>query len=240
MSRRRPNTTKLEIIQTATELFLEHGYSGTSPGMISNVLDISTGNLTYHFPTKEHILTELVGMLIGFQWKLMEEEANEGISSVLAICLELTTMASACEEDPVLRDFFLSSYQSPMCLAIIQENDARRAGDVFRPYCPNWTDEQFAEAEILVSGIEYATLMASGGPVPLETRIAGALHSILGIYNIPEEMRQTKLQKVFAMDYKKLGDQARENFRKYVTETNEQALCELLNQRTRNRGTPIS
>ena len=83
----------------------------------------------------------------------------------------------------------------------------------------------------MVSGIEYATLMASGGPVPLETRITGALHSILGIYNIPEEMRKTKLQKVFALDYKKLGDQARESFRKYVTETNEQAFRDLLQQR---------
>ena len=228
MRRRRSNSTKQEIIQTATKLFLEKGYRATSPRMICDALDISTGNMTYYFPTKEHILAELVDMLCRFQWKLMEEEANDGYSSVMAICLELTTMAAACEDDPVIKDFFISTYQSPLCLEIIQKNDAHRAKEVFGEYCPNWTDEQFAEAEILVSGIEYATLMAAGGPTPLETRITGAMRHILGIYNIPEEMRNTKLQKVFAMDYKALGRRVRADFRGYVERTNEQAFRDLL------------
>ena len=55
------------------------------------------------------------------------------------------------------------------------------------------------EAEILCSGIEYATLMTANDPVTLETRISGALNNILGIYGIPEETRKQKIQKVFAM-----------------------------------------
>ena len=198
--------TKLEIITEATKQFLEKGYTNTSANAVAKALDMSQGNLTFHYPTKEHLLAILVDKLCDFQWKRMEQEANDGISSVLAICLELTAMASACESDETIKDFFLSAYSSPLSLDIIRKNDAKRAKEVFGSYRPDWTDEQFAEAEILVSGIEYATLMTAGDPVPLETRIAGALNNILGIYGVPEETRQIKLQKVFAMDYITLGN----------------------------------
>jgi transcriptional regulator len=220
--------TKLEIITEATKQFLEKGYTNTSANAVAKALDMSQGNLTFHYPTKEHLLAILVDKLCDFQWKHMEQEANDGISSVLAICLELTAMASACESDETIKDFFLSAYSSPLSLDIIRKNDAKRAKEVFGSYRPDWTDEQFAEAEILVSGIEYATLMTAGDPVPLETRIAGALNNILGIYGVPEETRQIKLQKVFAMDYITLGKRVLDEFKQYVTDANDEAFQALI------------
>lgn len=220
--------TKAEIIAEATKQFLEKGYSNTTISSIVKELGMSPGNLTFHYPTKEHLLTVLAEMLCGYQWKILEEEAGEGISSIMALCLELTTMASACEDDEIIKDFFLATYSSPMCLSLIRKNDAERAKKIFKDYCPNWTDEQFAEAEILVSGIEYATFMTAGDPVPLETRIEGALNNILRIYGIPEEIRKTKIKKVFALDYKNLCKNVLSNFKKYVAITNDQTIHSLL------------
>ena len=234
MARRRRNMTKLEIIGTATELFLEKGYSNTSPNAISEELDISTGNLTYYFPTKEYLLAELVDMLCTFQWKLMEEEAGEGISSIMALCLELISIAAACEQDEAIKDFFISSYQSPICLDIIRRNDAKRAKEIFADHRPDWTDEQFAEAEILVSGIEYGTLMTAGTPVKLETRISGALYNILGIYGVPEDVRNMKLEKMLAMDYRGIGLRVLAEFKKYVADTNQHALDEVMRPRRKH------
>ena len=222
------NAIKMAMVCVANRMFLERGFSNTSVKAIADELGISTGHITFYFPTKEHLRAELVDLLCRFQWKRMEEEADEGISSVLAICLELTSMASACEADPVIKDFFLSAYCSPMCLEIIRRNDTDRSKKVFAAYRPGWTDEQFAEAEILCSGIEYATLMTANDPVTLETRIAGALNNILGIYGIPEETRQTKTKKVFAMDYRTLGKRVLEEFKEYVEQANEQAFMALL------------
>ena len=162
MARTRVNSTKLEIIRVATNMFLEKGVTATTAKNISDELGISTGNLTFHFPTKEHILAELVELLCDFQGKMMELEAKEGVSSIMAICLEFATMAAICEEDEIAKDFYISTYKSPMCLAIIRKNDIRRAKQVFKEYCSDWSDERFEEAEILVSGIEYSTLMTSG------------------------------------------------------------------------------
>ena len=230
---RRVKSTRLEIIQCATRLFLERGYNATAPKKIAEDMDIGTGNLTYYFPTKEHLLAELVDMLCDFQWKMMEEEADEGLSSIMALCLELTTMAAACELDGAVKDFFLAAYTSPMCLGIIRKNDAARAKAVFREYCPGWTDEQFAEAELLVSGIEYATLMSAGEPVALEKRIAGAIDNILRIYNVPAEVRGKKIRRVLEMDYRGLSARVLGNFKEFVAQTSEHALEELYRARDR-------
>ncbi len=220
--------TRLEIIQVATRKILENGYTETSLKAISDELGMSTGNLTFYFPSKEHLLAVLIEMLCDYQWKLIEQEASEGLSSVMAICLELIATAAMCEDSAAAKDGFISAYSSPVCLEIIRRNDQERAKKVFKPYCSDWTDEQFAGAETLVSGIEYATLMTTGDSAPLETRIIGALKVILGIYNIPEEMQKTKIQKVLTMDYHEIGRRVLDGFQAYVTQNNEQALLALL------------
>jgi len=225
---KKSSITKHEILKTAIQLFFEKGYSDVSPNAIAKVLNMSTGNLTYYYPTKEHLLGVLVDALCKFQRKLIEDEAEDGISSVMAVCLELMTMASACESNPIAKDFFISSYQSPVTLKIIRENDTERSKEVYKEYCKGWTDEQFKEAEILVSGIEYATLMSLDEHVSLEARISGALDKILIIYGVPEDLRKIKIQKALSYDYKNIGERIFKEFKEYVDKTNEETFEQML------------
>ena len=224
----RAELTRNEIIRVAANRFLNDGFTKTTVASMAKSLNMSTGNMTFHFPTKEHMLAELVDILARYQQKLMEEEAMDGYSSVMAICLELLTIASACEQDEVAKDFFLSSYRSQICMDLIRKNDKERAKVVFKKYCPDWTDERFEEAETLVSGIEYASLMTTSNSASLELRISGALNTILSIYNVPEDVRKQKIEKVLAMDYKSLGLNVLQKFRDYVDRETEQALHNLL------------
>ena len=224
----RAELTRNEIIRVAANRFLNDGFTKTTVASMAKSLNMSTGNMTFHFPTKEHMLAELVDILARYQQKLMEEEARDGYSSVMAICLGLLTIASACEQDEVAKDFFLSSYRSQICMDLIRKNDKERAKVVFKDYCPDWTDERFEEAETLVSGIEYASLMTTSNSASLELRISGALNTILSIYNVPEDVRKQKIEKVLAMDYKSLGLNVLQKFRDYVDRETEQALHNLL------------
>ena len=224
----RAELTRNEIIRVAANRFLNDGYTKTTVASMAKSLNMSTGNMTFYFPTKDHMLAELVDMLGKYQWSLMEDEAKDGYSSVMAICLELLTIASACEQDEIAKDFFLSSYRSELCMERIRKNDKERAKEVFKEYCVNWTDEYFEEAETLVSGIEYATLLTTSESAPLEIRVSGALKTILSIYNVPKEVRDQKVKKVLSTDYQKLGLDTLKKFRKYVDKTTEQALHDLL------------
>ena len=227
----RKELTRSEIVRVAANCFLNDGYTKTTVNSMCKKLNMSPGNMTFHFPTKEHMLAELVEMLCKYQWKMMEDEAKDGYSSIMAICLELLTIASACEQDEVAKDFFLSSYRSEMCMEHIRKNDTDRAKEVFREYCPDWTDAYFSEAETLVSGIEYAVFFTTSDSAPLDVRVAGALRTILSIYNVPKEIRDEKIKKVLSMNYQKLGLDTLTKFREYVDQTTEQALFDLLKRK---------
>ena len=220
--------TKLEIIQVATKKFIEKGFSNTSIKVISDELNMSTGNITFYFPSKEHLLAELVDMLCEFQWKMMENETSGGKSSIMALALELVALASMCEEDEKAKNFYISAYTSALSLEIIRRNDAKRAKELFSEYCINWTEEQFVEAETLVSGIEYATLMTTGDSAPLNVRIAGAVNTVLRIYNVPEEIIDKTLDKVLVMNYRRIGKRVLKEFKEYVENATEQAFYDLL------------
>ena len=207
---------KHEIIKTATALFLEVGYSKTSPQMIAKELGISTGNLTYHYPTKEHLLAVLVKMLCEFQEKLIVYEADKGLGPAMSICIELTTVAAACEENEVARDFFVSTFQSPMCLEYLRKSHVERAKRIFAEQCKDWSYEQFIEAEILVQGIDYATIISNDVSLSLDVRISGALNQILSIYNLPEDIRKQKIERVLALDCRGLGKRVLDGFKEFV------------------------
>lgn len=50
---------KEKIIHKAVEMFNERGISSTSPNQIAAALNISTGNLTYHYKTKAILIKEV-------------------------------------------------------------------------------------------------------------------------------------------------------------------------------------
>ena len=60
---RKSAITKLEIVQESSRQFLEKGYNHASITGISKALGMSPGNLTFYYPTKEHLLAELVDLL---------------------------------------------------------------------------------------------------------------------------------------------------------------------------------
>ncbi len=240
MARRKINFTKLEITQTAIKMFLEYGYSFTSPRMICDELDISPGSLTYYYPTKEDLFTVLIKMLTDFQWNAVQKIVDEGETPITALCFELTAMAAMCEEDELARDLYISAYTSPKTLAMIRESDTKRAKKVFAEFCGDWTDAMFAEAETLVSGIEYGTLAATPDSPSLELRIAGAMKTILGIYNVPEDRQELKVEKALGMDYRKFGKEMLNEFKKYVLDLADSALDDVHHMRDKYIKNPLA
>ncbi len=225
---RKPTPTRPLIIKVASELFFENGFSKTTSTEVCKKADISAGNLTFYFPTKEHILAVLVKMMIDFQWKEMENATDEGASSLLAYCLELTTMVAVSEEVPQMQDFFWAAYSHPMTLDLIRANDTEKIKRVFAEYTKDWDEEKLVETESIISGIEYATLMRTEHSASASHRIEGALNTIMMLFGVPEEFRRAKVAKVLAMDYRAIGKRVYEEFKQYVTETNEHALDEVL------------
>jgi len=235
---KQPSLLRAKIVKAASELFFENGFSKTTSSELCAKVGMGTGNLTFYFPTKEHILAVLVQMMIDYQWQEMEHAADEGKSSLLAYCLELSTLAAIADEFPEMNDFLAAAYSHPMTLELIRANDVEKVKQVFSEYTKGWDDEKFTEMEAITSGIEYATVMKTEHSASVEHRIEGALNTILLLFDVPEEIRKIKVAKVLSMDYRAIGRRVYTDFKKYVTETNEHNLTEMQNKNCKTGDNP--
>lgn len=221
--RNRP--TRELILQTGMRLFLERGYTATHCSHVTKDLGISPGNLTFYFPTKEHLLAQLVEDLCAFQWMIMEQTHSEGKTYLLAYCMELASIAALCQQSPNGKDFYLSSYTHPMSLAIIRQHDTQKARRVFGEFCPSFSEEDFADMENLVSGIEYGMLSTpSEDAAALDRKVSRALDSILLLYRVPKALREEKIAKVMASNYRENSLTLLHNFVNFVEAINAKAL----------------
>ena len=214
------NETKNAIIRVAIEMFLERGFTNTSTRAIAAELGISTGNITFYFPSKEHLLMVLVEMLCDSQWSMLEQQADEEETALMAFCMETMTVAVACEQNEIARDLFLSVFQSELCRNLLRENHVARAERIFSEYCGDWTHQQFRIAEILVMGIQHAVIIPTDVEIPLSERIASALNQILSIYGVPENNRAEKIRRILALDYNDIRQRVREGSLRYVDQLN--------------------
>lgn len=235
MARENKINTRLEIIQVATRLFLERGYTNVLVSDIVGEIGISKGNLTFYFPAKEYLLAELIHRLCDFQWELMEKTTAEK-SPLAAYLLEITAMTAVCCENQVARDLYISAYTSPLSLEIIRENDTRKAKRIFAEYCPGWTDEDFIIAEDIASGIEYSLFTGRKEPEStLNRRIARSLDTIMMVYHVPEDVRWEMTEEILGMDYRLTGRQMLEKFGQYAEAVNQRALDEAAARRREKR-----
>jgi len=162
---------------------------------------------------------------------IMEKEAAEGKSSLLAYCLELTAMAAACADSEVARDFYASSYISTLTLELIRENDTEKTKAVFGEFRPEWSESEWRATENIVSGIEYATITTTEAETPLEKQIEKTLDLIMLLYGVPDELRRRKIEKVLAIDYRALGQRILKEFRAYIDRVNEENLKKSRNKK---------
>lgn len=217
MRAEKKRNTKYEILQHATKLFIEKGYTDAYVTSIANELGISTGNLTFHFPTKEHILTELVKELCMLPKRESESSFKGEHSLLTGYLLELAMIASVCRDNSNIEDLIVNAYTRPMSLAIIRKSDVGRAKEVFGKYHSGWTEEDYIQTENVISGIEFSLFMTGNTEkISFEQRVISSLDAIMKVYEIPKNIRESAIAEVMSLDYCSMGGKLFERFCSYV------------------------
>ena len=128
--------TKEMIVQIASKLYLEKGFAETSNKEVCEILNISPGNLTFHYPQREHVLTEFVKELCDFQWRMIDVLEHEDKSPLLALCIEFAANAAIAEESNAMRDIYIASYTHPMPLRSFGKMTQRKHSRFLRNLIP--------------------------------------------------------------------------------------------------------
>ena len=91
---------RTRVLDAAVDLFAEHGYDGTSVSQVITRAGVAKGGFYHHFASKEALLYEVYGDLIGRQLAAMDEILARGLppaETLRALIADLvaTTAASA-------------------------------------------------------------------------------------------------------------------------------------------------
>ncbi len=229
MARRKANITKLEILQVATRMFLEKGFTNTSAKAISNELDISTGNLTFHYPTKEHILLELAKKITDFHKQAIDKVQQKGHDDLFAYCWEVTSQIALCEENLQMRDLYLAIYSYPMTMLFVKDWTSEKNLEILGERLHDWTLERFRIAENVTSCIERSALTEPCTEhYTLEDKIRLTLTCLLKIYDIGKDEREQVIGEILETDYRKAGHDLLVQFTKYIEKHNQQVIDEAI------------
>ncbi len=231
MARRKTNLTKLEITQVAMRMFLEKGFTNTSAKAISNELNISTGNLTFYYPTKEHILLELTKEITQFHTKCIDKILKNEKNDLYSYCWEITAQIVLCEENEQVKDIYLAIYSHPLTLQYIKDWTAEKNQRILGERLKDWTYERFRRVENVTSCIERSALTEACTDVyTIEDKIRLILTCLLKIYDIGYEEREKVIGEILELDYRKTGHELLKQLTKYVEKQNKQALNEAINE----------
>ena len=230
MARRKSNLTKLEIMQVAMRMFLEKGFTNTSAKAISNELNISTGNLTFYFPTKEHMLLELTKEITAFHTKCIDKVEKEN-DDLFSYCWEVVAQIMLCEENEQGKDIYLAIYSYPLTLQYVKEWTAEKNQRILGDRLKDWTYERFRRVENVTCCIERSALTEPCTDIyTIEDKIRLILTCLLKIYDINLEEREKVIKKILDTDYHKMGHDLLKQLTKYVEKQNQQAINEAINE----------
>lgn len=73
-----PKATRDQIIEAADRLFYQNGYEYTSFSDLSDAVEISRGNVTFHFPTKDEILEAVIDLRLDRTRRMLDEWEVDG------------------------------------------------------------------------------------------------------------------------------------------------------------------
>lgn len=83
------NATREKIIDKAIELYNQYGIEYVGVRELAKELGMKGGNITYYFPTKDDLVSEIAGSLSGANALLMPQTSIKGISGLLKLYEEV-------------------------------------------------------------------------------------------------------------------------------------------------------
>jgi AcrR family transcriptional regulator len=162
------------ILRAASEAFAAHGYRGTSLAMIADRVGMSAPGLLHHFPTKEHLLIDLLALRQQRDAARVEALASEGGGRILDALLVLAAgnadspglvrlftilAAESVDDDHPGHDWFVERYRRSRHFVAERLIEEQRVGMI-----RDDVDPQMIAAQVLAmfDGLQLQWLLEPG------------------------------------------------------------------------------
>ena len=140
-------------------------------------------------------MLELVDFMFENQFGMARHVAGAALPPVYVYAVETALQLTLTELNDNLRQIYLEVYTQARSLARIQAATARELHQIFGPYQPELTEQDFYELELGTAGLMRGYMAnPCTADFPLERKLEKFLTLALRGYRVPEE----ELQKVLA------------------------------------------
>lgn len=199
---------KKRILTVCVKLFLEKGYKKATLAEIIEKADVSYSTFQNIFRAKDGVLTELVKFMFENQFAMARSEAGAKLPPVYVYAVETAIQMTLTELNENLREIYIEAYTQQEASEYIFRETARELHQIFGPYQPELTEEDFFALELGSAGLMWGCMVRPcDGTLTLEKKLRMFLTLSLRGYKVPEEEVQQILRFVEGLDIRTVAEQ---------------------------------
>lgn len=199
---------KKRILTVCVKLFLEQGYKKTTVAEIVQKANVSNSSFQNIFRAKDGVLTELVEFMFSNQFGAAKKVAGTQLPPVYVYAVETAIQMTLTELNENLRDIYIEAYSHEEALEYIFRETAKELYQIFGPYQPQLTEQDFYALEIGSAGIMRGYMARPCDDVlTLEKKLVCFLSMSLRAYKVPEEEIHRVLAFMTELDIRAVAQQ---------------------------------
>ena len=199
---------KKRILTVCVKLFLEQGYKKTTVAEIVQQANVSNSSFQNIFRAKDGVLTELVEFMFSNQFGAAKKVAGTQLPPVYVYAVETAIQMTLTELNENLRDIYIEAYSHEEALEYIFRETAKELYQIFGPYQPQLTEQDFYALEIGSAGIMRGYMARPCDDVlTLEKKLVCFLSMSLRAYRVPEDEIHRVLAFMTELDIRAVAQQ---------------------------------
>ena len=199
---------KKRILTVCVKLFLEQGYKKTTVAEIVQKANVSNSSFQNIFRAKDGVLTELVEFMFSNQFGAAKKVAGTQLPPVYVYAVETAIQMTLTELNENLRDIYIEAYSHEEALEYIFRETAKELYQIFGPYQPQLTEQDFYALEIGSAGIMRGYMACPCDDVlTLEKKLVCFLSMSLRAYRVPEDEIHRVLAFMTELDIRAVAQQ---------------------------------
>ena len=199
---------KKRILTVCVKLFLEQGYKKTTVAEIVQKANVSNSSVQNIFRAKDGVLTELVEFMFSNQFGAAKKVAGTQLPPVYVYAVETAIQMTLTELNENLRDIYIEAYSHEEALEYIFRETAKELYQIFGPYQPQLTEQDFYALEIGSAGIMRGYMARPCDDVlTLEKKLVCFLSMSLRAYKVPEDEIHRVLAFMTELDIRAVAQQ---------------------------------
>ena len=198
---------KKRILTVCVRLFLEKGYRRTTLAEIIEKADVSYSTFQNIFRAKDGVLTELVAFMFSNQFAMARSTAGTQLPPIYVYAVETAIQMTLTELNENLREIYIEAYTQKEASDYIFRETAKELYQIFSPYQPELTEQDFYFMEIGSAGIMRGFMAhPCDEALTLEKKLRTFLTMSLRSYHVPEDEIKKAVDFIGGMDIRAVSE----------------------------------